>query len=635
MEAFCAKQRDLLELERETSKEESDQLLSTLSPAELQRRGISLTKVRAGAMRTGLGGRSLIDFEPTETGVILPAHKFRTGDIVSVTQSKRDDSKEKEVEASGIVYRVNDYRITISMDDDLPEALMDRPVRINQVSNDLPYKRMVEALDKLEKGQDKRLVEVLFGKREPSFDFESEKDRKIKYHNDALNEPQKEAISFALAAQDVALIHGPPGTGKTTTVVEIIYQLIQKYGQNTKILACGPSNISVDNLVERLAKTKLNIVRIGHPARVLHSILDYTLDVLIKSGDQAKLVIDIQDEMDSTLKSIQKAKRGRKELYAELKVLKKELKEREKKSVAEILSKAQVILSTLSGAANNLLEKMEFDYVVIDEVSQSLEAECWIAALKGKRLILAGDPEQLPPTIKSELAASKGLSTTLFDRIRTLYGDKVIRLLKIQYRMNALISQWSSNEMYKGELVPHDSVRDRVLFQLPKTKKSEETEAVLMLIDTAGCNMFETESNDDESKFNEDEAKVVQKHVTKLIEDGIPPAEIAIITPYNAQVSILKNALKEKFPDLEIGSVDGFQGREKEAVVISLVRSNENGEVGFLKENRRLNVAITRAKRHVCIIGDSETINKHPFLARIVDYFFENGLVASAEQYNS
>ena len=221
----------------------------------------------------------------------------------------------------------------------------------------------------------------------------------------------------------------------------------------------------------------------------------------------------------------------------------------------------------------------------------------------------------------------------MFDRIRSLWGAKVVRMLKIQYRMNELISNWASTEMYHSELVPHDSVRHRTLNQLPKTKNTEETAAVLMLIDTAGCNMMESEAADDESKFNEDEAKVVQKHVEKLVADGIPPNEIAVITPYNAQVTVLKGLLKEKYPEIEIGSVDGFQGREKEAVVISLVRSNDNGEVGFLKEDRRLNVAITRAKRHVCVVCDSETVGKHPFLQRMVDYFFENGVVASAEQY--
>jgi len=299
------------------------------------------------------------------------------------------------------------------------------------------------------------------------------------------------------------------------------------------------------------------------------------------------------------------------------------------------------VCTTLSGAASSKLQKLSnFDYVCIDEVSQSLEAECWIAALQGKRLILCGDPLQLPPTIKSSKAATEGLERTLFDRLQKKFGDQVVRMLTVQYRMNEGISEWASKEMYKGKLKADPKVAKHLLIDLPTVAKKksqlDQDEAPylftpLYLIDTAGCDLLESVGDDGDSKFNDGEANVAVQHVKALIAAGVAPSEIAVITPYNAQVQRLQSQLRLEYPDLEIGSVDGFQGREKEAIVLSLVRSNDAGEVGFLKEDRRLNVAVTRARRHVALVCDSATMESHPFLKHMVEYFEAHGEVTSAQ----
>ena len=424
---------------------------------------------------------------------------------------------------------------------------------------------------------------------------------------------------------------------------------------------CGPSNISVDNIVERLAPHKISMVRIGHPARLLPSVLNHSLDILTQTSEAAAIVKDVRKEMDSKQAGIKKARNAgeRRTFYGEIKELRKEYRIRENQCVANLVEGSKVVLATLHGAGGFQLRHEQFDVVIIDEASQALEAQCWIPLLSSKKLVLAGDHLQLPPTIKSTNAKSKpkkvkleingtkdgplaSLEVTLFDRLLMLHGPSIKRMLTTQYRMHEKIMRFPSNELYESRLVAAEAVKARVLAELPyEIQETEDTREPLVFWDTQGSDFPEMTEDEEfdrkptkgallgDSKSNEMEAALVRFHVGNLIDAGVLAKDIAIITPYNAQLALISRDMKERYPGIEMGSVDGFQGREKEAVLLSLVRSNSEHEVGFLAEKRRLNgqshivcttiferiliaflVAMTRPKRHLCIIGDSETVGR-------------------------
>lgn len=392
-----------------------------------------------------------------------------------------------------------------------------------------------------------------------------------------------------------------------------------------RILVCGPSNISVDNIVERLAPDKLSILRLGHPARLLPSILNHSLDVLTQSSEAAEILKDVRKEMDAKQASIKKTRSGkeRRAIYGEMKELRKEYREREKQCVTRLVGDSKVVLATLHGAGGFQLRHEKFDVVIIDEASQALEAQCWVPLLSAKKVILAGDHLQLPPTVKSSIcssdmeklnASSNGstskiaktsLETTLFDRLLILHGPSIKRMLTVQYRMHETIMRFPSDELYESRLVAASSVKSRRLDTLPYTvQETDDTREPLVFWDTQGGDFPEkaedVENREDkrggskgalmsDSKSNEMEAALVRLHVRNLVEAGVLAEDIAVVTPYNGQLALLALDLKESFPGIELCSVDGFQGREKEAVVVSLVRSNPEHEVGFLAEKRRLN----------------------------------------------
>lgn len=497
-------------------------------------------------------------------------------------------------------------------------------------------------LSKMEKPNYTTLMRVLFGLESPTTlpDDLTElpnESKNVSFVDPTLNESQKDAIRFALASREVALIHGPPGvsqslsnpspahlekTGKTYTVIELILQLVRL---NQRILVCGPSNVSVDNIVERLAPHKLPIVRLGHPARLLPSVLSHSLDVLTQISDAASIVKDVRKEMDAKQASIKKTRSGgeRRAIYGEVKELRKEYREREKQCVTTLVSGSKVVLATLHGAGGFQLRNEDFDIVIIDEGSQALEAQCWVPLLSAKKLVLAGDHLQLPPTIKSsphpdhkpKLSTTTTLSTTLFDRLLTLHGDCIKRMLTTQYRMHADICAFPSALMYSSLLLSDSSVSSRLLCHLPSVSRTSDTGEPLIFYDTQGGDFPESPPEDSklrlsESHSNPHESLLCLAHVKSLVSAGLAPDAIAVITPYSAQLSLLASLLKPCFPAVEFGTVDGFQGREKEAVVLSLVRSNEKGEVGFLGEERRLNVAMTRARRGLVVVGDGECVGR-------------------------
>ena len=364
------------------------------------------------------------------------------------------------------------------------------------------------------------------------------------------------------------------------------------------------------------------MVRIGHPARLLPSVLSHSLDVLTQTSEAAIVVKDIRKEMDFKQAGIKKTRNGgeRKAMYGEIKELRKEYRVRESQCVTNLVGGSKVVLATLHGAGGFHLRHEHFDVVIIDEASQALEAQCWVPLLTAKKLVLAGDHLQLPPTIKSTSTGARpgkvnsdrneverntpdtSLEITLFDRLLKLHGPSIKRMLTTQYRMHEKIMRFPSNELYESKLVAADAVKARLLTDLAyEVRETDDTKEALVFWDTQGDEYPERTEDEDadsktskgiimsDSRSNEMEVALVRFHVGNLIEAGVPAKDIAIITPYNAQLALMSQDMKDRFPGIELGSVDGFQGREKEAIVVSLVRSNPDHEVGFLAEKRRLN----------------------------------------------
>lgn len=481
------------------------------------------------------------------------------------------------------------------------------------------------------------------------------------------NLEQEQAIEMC-TSQDlhhpVSLIHGPPGTGKTATLAEIIKTLIFSSGnkKSCKILVCGPSNISVDNLTERLSvmfdkegggkgkdSSSPFMLRLGHPSRMLESAQKCSLDFWMESSDAGKLLADVKEEIDEIVNNKLgkcKGKEERRELYGELKLLRGERRKRERSIAVDLIDSARIILCTLSTAAGKKLSEwqrkksgnnmMMFDVVVVDEAGQALLPETMIAPIFGKKLILAGDHCQLPPTVMNP-DLKKDMEISLFSKLMTAGPCKKV-MLKEQYRMNELIMQWSNEKFYKGQLRANPSVAQ---WKLPHDKSGED---VLIFYDTSGWDFYESVPNkstseqltiamSEQSKSNEGEAQIAINHCKALLASGVEASEIAIISPYAAQVALLNDLKSEHVTDLkdqkdlEIGSIDGFQGREKDAVIISMVRSNEEGIVGFLSEMRRINVAMTRAKKQLVIIADSSTLSRNSDLKQLIDFLNENATI--------
>ncbi|XP_073107835.1 uncharacterized protein [Elaeis guineensis] len=621
-----------------------------------QKKGSAILNLKCTDAQTGLMGKVLLEFQSSK-GDVLPAHKFGTHDVVVLKPNKADLGSAPL--GQGVVCRLKDSSITVAFDD-IPEEGLNTPLRLEKVANEVTYRRMKDALIQLSKGTQEGpaadLIPVLFGEKQP---MHSKKVVQFTPFNKNLDHSQKDAISKAFSSKNVFLLHGPPGTGKTTTVVEIILQEVKR---GSKILACAASNIAVDNIVERLFPYRVKLVRLGHPARLLPQVLESALDAQVLRGDNSTLANDIRKEMKVLNGKLLKAKdkNTKRDIRKELRTLAREERKRQQRAVTDVIKNADVVLTTLTGAFSCKLEGSAFDLVIIDEAAQALEVACWIALLKGSRCVLVGDHLQLPPTILSVEAEKKGLGKTLFERLASMYGEEVTSMLTVQYRMHELIMNWSSKELYDSKIEAHSSVAQHMLYDLENATKSSSTESTLILIDTTGCDM--EEKKDEDSTMNEGEAAVTITHAKRLVESGVNASDIGIITPYAAQMlSVVANlsmislltsqwlfvcvcvckvtylkmmrSKEDSLKDVEISTVDGFQGREKEAIIISMVRSNSKKEVGFLSDRRRMNVAVTRARRQCCLVCDAETVGHDSFLRRLVEYFVEYGEYLSASEY--
>ncbi|XVF30606.1 hypothetical protein REPUB_Repub16aG0072900 [Reevesia pubescens] len=621
----------------------------------------TICNLNAVSASTGLGGMHLVLFR-AEGNHRLPPTTLSPGDMVCV---RICDSRGAVATScmQGFVDNLGDDGCSISValesrhGDPTFSKLVGKSVRVDRIqglADALTYERNCEALMLLQKnGLQKKnpsiaVVATLFGDKEDVAwleendlaDWSQAEVDGLSLHG-TFDDSQRRAIALGLnKKRPVLVVQGPPGTGKTGLLNEVVALAAQ---QGERVLVTAPTNAAVDNMVEKLSDTGLNIVRVGNPARISSAVASKSLVEIVNSkfadyrAEFERKKSDLRKDLRHCLKDDSLAA-GIRQL---LKQLDKTLKKKEKETVREVLSSAQVVLSTNTGAADPLIRRLDtFDLVVIDEAGQAIEPSCWIPILQGKRCILSGDQCQLAPVIFSRKALEGGLGVSLLERAATLHEGVLATMLTTQYRMNDAISSWASKEMYDGELNSSLCVASHLLVDSSFVKPTWITQCPLLLLDTrmpygslfVGCEEHLDPAGTG-SFFNEGEADIVVQHVFYLIYAGVSPAAIAVQSPYVAQVQLLRDRLDE-FPEaagVEVATIDSFQGREADAVIISMVRSNTLGAVGFLGDSRRMNVAITRARKHVAVVCDSSTICHNTFLARLLRHIRYFGKVKHAE----
>lgn len=626
------KLKDLLKQEKEADLAHYKSKMVNTSLVERQKNGVCWYPVRLDLTTFDSGERLLVKISRSPEH--KDSHLFQSGKLVSLF-SNSGKNKEDSESVNAVVNYVRQHEMVITLNaNDFPDWIQDGKLGIQLLFDENSYREMEKTLRVLTEFEIDRinyLSRVFLGDVEASF---------TDGHNieiPLLNESQNEAMNKVLAAKDLAIVHGPPGTGKTTTLVQSILQVLKSEDQ---ILVCAPSNAAVDLLVEKLGEKNVDVLRIGHPARVTEAILNTTLDAQITKHTSYKDLKYLRKREDEYRSLAGKYKRNfgyeerqqRNLLYKEARKLREEADQLSFYISSDILSRSKVIACTLVGANNPILEGLKFNTVFIDEAAQSMEPACWIPILKSQRVIFAGDHHQLPPTIKSFEAAKQGLEVTLFER--TIKNNSADIMLEEQYRMNQKIMDFSSRYFYQNKLVPNQMVAEWCMF---------EGDSPLEFIDTAGCGFFEEVDKETLSSFNKEEAELVLKHFQSYLSEieqktGLDKInDMGIISPYKAQTTLLQTLinergfLDEKLKDkLVVNTVDSFQGQERDIIYISLVRSNEKGQIGFLSDIRRMNVAMTRARKKLVVVGDSATIGQHPFYNSFIDYVNEIGAYRSA-----
>ncbi|MCO6360158.1 AAA domain-containing protein [Roseivirga pacifica] len=604
-----AKLSNLLKIEKDEDYAQYQRKMLNTSLDQRKKEGVTWYPVVVVNRFISTGERFTLELDRTAN--IDQNHAFQTGSVVSLF-SNHDE--EDTVSAVVSFVRKNKMRIVLN-GANLPDWLNQGKLGVNLLFDEGTYREMGFALKDVltaEKGRLADLRELFYGAKPLEF------KKGFEYQSVHLNEIQNQALTKVFNAKDVAIIHGPPGTGKTTTLVHAIKEVVKTEKQ---VLVSAQSNAAVDLLVEKLAEQGLNVLRIGHPARLTPEVIENSLDVKISHHPFFRELKEIRKKEEEYKRMAHQYKRnfGREERYQrdllkkEARLYRDDAKRIERHITDDLVDQAQVIACTLVGTTHSLVKDRVFKTVFIDEASQALEPACWIAIRKAYRVVMAGDHMQLPPTVKSLKAGKEGLENTLFEKAMKLPDASV--MLETQYRMHPHIMQFSSDNFYQGGLKTAEEVMLR---------ERGNTSEHFAFIDTAGCGFAEKVKKETLSTFNEEEAALLLKHLAEnLPEDG---QTVGIIAPYKAQVEKITDLLKEEAAfdlvreQITVNSVDAFQGQERDIMYISLTRSNDKGEIGFLKEYRRMNVAMTRAKTRLVIIGDSATLGKDSFFNNVIDY---------------
>lgn len=622
----------LLKIERDEDRNQYRKLTETTSITDRRANGLTWYPIAIRGSEMSRGDYLTVEVERT-THQDIP-HQLRSG--MPALFFSNHDPKTDRIEGTISYQNGNRLKITL-LTDELPDWSRDGKLGVEMLFDDKSYDEMQEVLRQanvLSENPQNRLVAILTGQASPTFLPEN-----FTPPIPHLNESQLRAVGNILAANELAIVHGPPGTGKTTTLVQAIKALIQQDHQ--RLLVVAPSNTAVDLLSEKLHDEGLNVLRVGNPARVSERLTALTLDhkmaehpLMKEAKKRRKQANEFRNMAHKYKRQFGKAERDqRKALFDEAHRIMKDVGSTEQYVIDDLVAKAQVITATLVGSNQHMIRDLRFHTVVIDEAGQALEPACWIPILKAQKLVLAGDHCQLSPTIKSSEAARNGLSTTLLETCVALHPEAVT-LLNEQYRMHETIMGYSSRVFYGGQLKAHASVAAHALFP---------GDGALSFIDTAGCG-FE-EKLEGTSSTNPEEAALLIKHLTQVVAElsqvytptNFP--SIAIISPYKQQLAVLNEQLLHT-PDVQpyrasitVNTIDSFQGQERDIVYISMTRSNDRQEIGFLSDIRRMNVAMTRARKKLVVVGDSATLSGLPFYADFVTYAETHNAYQSAWEW--
>ncbi len=608
----------LLEIEYYFEKEAFRKQTETMGVQRKVKRGDAWFPVKVGkSYYNSLNQLAMEVFRTTDQDI---EHNFEFGRPVCFFKVKEGEGKAIQYYSfTATVSYVDGDRMVVTVPDnthviDLQDATQ---LGLQLFFDETSYRTMFEALDRVMKAKNNRLAHLrdLFysSKKTECFTFEP-------MRFPWLNPSQEKAVNEVLRSKDVMVVHGPPGTGKTTTLVEAIYETLHRESQ---VLVCAQSNMAVDWISEKLVDRGVNVLRIGNPTRVNDKMLSFTYERRFESHPDypqlwaiRKAIRDLRGQR----------KRGSENYHQKMERLKSRAMEIEIRINAELFGEARVIASTLVGSAHRLLERQKFATLFIDEAAQALEAACWIPIRRCSRVIFAGDHCQLPPTIKSLPALKGGLGKTLMERV-VENKPEVVTLLKVQYRMNEEIMRFSSDWFYDGKVESAPQIKYRGIL---------DYDTPMVWVDTSELGEREQFVGESFGRINKAEAeltlKTLQEYFTKIgkariLEEQI---DVGVISPYRAQVQYLRALVKKRefFKPyrrlITINTVDGFQGQERDVILISLVRSNDEGQIGFLRDQRRMNVAITRARMKLIILGDKTTMVKHPFYKKLYEYV--NGL---------
>lgn len=637
-------QRTLLQLEYYTEKEAFRKLTEQMGMQRKVKRGDAWFPLQVGkSFYNSLNQTAIEVFRTSDQDI---EHNFEFGRPVMFFRSEGSEEL-KYFSFTGTVSYVDGDRMVVTVPDSAPLLELQQstdPIGVQLSFDETSYKLMFEALDRVMKAKNNRLAYLrdLFYSHQKAGRFSFE-PMKFPW----LNPTQERAVNEVLWAKDVAIVHGPPGTGKTTTLVEAINETLMRESQ---VLVCAQSNMAVDWISEKLVDRGINVLRIGNPTRVNDKMLGFTYERRFESHPDYPQLWAIRKAIRELRKN---RKKGSENYHQKMDRLKSRAAEIELRINAELFGEARVIACTLVGSAHHLLEGMKFGTLFIDEAAQALEAACWIPMRRASRVILAGDHCQLPPTVKSIAALRAGLGKTLMERIAE-NKPEVITLLKIQYRMNDEIMRFSSDWFYGGkvESAPQIKYRSVLDYDHPITwidTSNEENQITIEGEDApedsastassvsaanqnSDLNFKEQFVGESFGRINKAEAELtlltLAEYFTKIgkqrvLEERI---DVGIISPYRAQVQYLKKLIKkyEFFKPyrrlISVNTVDGFQGQERDVILISLVRSNDEGQIGFLKDLRRMNVAMTRARMKLIILGNKDTMTKHPFYKKLWEY---------------
>lgn len=628
---------DLLAIEKDEDYKQYQAQFERSGVTERRKNGVSWYPVRITSEELGYGDYLNIELERTQG--LNELHQFGSGKNIELFSNSGEPGSESW-KFQGTIKQVwaNKMRISFKTDE-MPGWTERGKLGINLLFDENSYREMIIAVQKVmdaETGRLAHLRDVMYGEKKAKF---RKSDSKIQMPG--LNKFQNEAVQLIAAAEDVALVHGPPGTGKTTTFIQAIRHTLLEEKQ---VLVCSPSNIAVDLLTERLVRQGVTVLRLGNPARVSEEVMNNTLDMKMTNHPSYKELKEYRKKAEEYFAMAKKYKRNfgpqermqRNLLYTEAKQLLKDATTLEDYIQWEQFENAQVIACTPVVSSGRLMRDKKFPTVFIDEAAQALEPMSWIPISRADRVIFAGDHCQLPPTVKAKKAEDGGLKYTLFERVVKTQPEATA-LLRTQYRMHEKIMNFSNKMFYEGKLLADESVADNLL-------SFDEADDLLIkpieFIDTAGCGFNEEQNPESLSISNKEEADLVLKHLGRVLaqyervtvspdrdrETAIRPLSIGIIAPYKMQTEYLKLQLEEQeyFKDSQnrfsVRTVDGFQGQERDIICISLTRSNDRGEIGFLSDTRRMNVALTRAKKKLIVFGDSATLANHSFYKAFLEY---------------